>query len=108
MDQAARGAFCVYTIPSPKAMLSINVVYLIMVVGILSVHIKKVGSAVKTKFTSSSRPGWDKNFEEQANLLSILCTRGRKCCNLGFEAPRGIEEQANCPPISPPILNFTL
>ena len=40
-----------------------------MVLGILSVHMKNIGRAEKTEFTNSKRPAWDKKFEEQDSLL---------------------------------------
>jgi hypothetical protein len=42
---------------------------LMMVLGILSVHIKNIGRAEKTEFTNSKRPAWDKKFEEQDSLF---------------------------------------
>jgi hypothetical protein len=57
--------------------------------GILSVHMKYVGSEDKTALTTCSLPACDRNKDVADNIFSIFCTRGRKFFIDGLLCPMG-------------------
>jgi hypothetical protein len=66
---------------------------LMVVAGILSVHIKKVGKDEKTELTNSNLPAWERKLEEHDNLFSILWIRGKNVEVKVLKAPEAFQDK---------------
>ncbi|KAG8084744.1 hypothetical protein GUJ93_ZPchr0010g10397 [Zizania palustris] len=58
-------------------------------IGILKVHMAKVGRAERTELTIWSRPAMDNQGERADNFLSTLSIRKARSAGFGLRTPRG-------------------